>query len=62
MPFDIDGSVRQMGGKWSPVEAARRIEELEAMAVSRGLETFAPAIKGMGVDLHVDNTSVLYEL
>jgi hypothetical protein len=58
--FSTDGGVHRFGGRWSPQESSRRIEELEAMAIERGLSYFAEQVTGRGLDLFIDNTSVRY--
>ena len=56
--FDTDGGVHKLAGRWTPLEASRRIEELEAMAISRATIHFAPHLTSKGLDLNIDNTSV----
>jgi hypothetical protein len=56
--FDTEGGVHKLAGQWTPLEASRRIEELEAMAISRATAHFATQLASKGLDLNIDNTSV----
>jgi len=46
-------------GEWLHRESTRHISELEAEAIVRALQRFAPMLDGCAFTLHVDNTSVL---
>lgn len=58
--FLNNGEVLTWQRKWSPLEAGRSINELEAMALTEALEHFFPLLQNSGVDIFVDNTSVLF--
>lgn len=64
--MQADGRVSIMAGRWSPAEATRPINELEAMGVLRALETCRfPRRDRRGwanINVAVDNTSVMYAL
>ena len=58
----LAGTVRSTGGPWPKVFSKwnAHINELEAAAVQRGLESLVPV--ECPVDLRVDNTTVMYSL
>lgn len=60
--FQTDGEVFKLSGRWSPLEASRRIEELEALAVTRALLFFGESLRNGQLTLRVDNTSVLHSV
>ena len=57
--FTADGRVLTFAAVWNAKECTRRIEELEARAVTLAARHFREELCGRHVDLWVDNTSVI---
>ena len=57
--FTADGRVITFAAVWNAKERTRRIEELEARAVTLAARHFHEELRGRHVDLWVDNTSVI---
>eukprot|EP00760_Papus_ankaliazontas_P013803 PhM_4_TR15898/c2_g3_i3/m.71908 len=56
-----EGTVRQVGERWTPLEAARSINEREVMAVTNALAYF-PDVSRNGFRLHIDNTAAMWSI
>ena len=59
MLFTEDGLVFTFAAKWTNLEKSRRIEELEARAITLAVRYFEDHLRGKHIDLRVDNTSVI---